>query len=184
MVIHAVINELFVAGLSCTEEYSSIRISSGLPLRTRLRILPASRLRLLGDPPQPTASASTPPRQEGSAGSPKGNPLYVSTLFRYLFWSATLVFFDTALDHNPRHKEIRKRKRNRSLGVSSAVISTSQSPLMARELVSRAGDPLKFATGIAAHGLFARPQSTKGYEIVLAHCREPRCLLCRGPGIP
>ena len=43
-------------------------------------------------------------------------------------------------------------------------------------LVSRAGDPLEFAAVLAAHGFFARPQSTKGYEIVLAHRREPRCL--------
>ena len=44
------------------------------------------------------------------------------------------------------------------------------------QLVSRAGDSLKFSLVIAAHGFFARPQSTKGYEIVLAHRREPRCL--------
>ena len=42
--------------------------------------------------------------------------------------------------------------------------------------MSQAGDPLEFAAVLAAHGFFARPQSTKGYEIVLAHRREPRCL--------
>ena len=41
--------------------------------------------------------------------------------------------------------------------------------------MSRPGDPLEFSLVIAAHGFFARPQSTKGYEIVLAHRREPRC---------
>ena len=87
------------------------RLPSGVLFKTRFRIpMEFSALFCSSAHEISTKFRGSPPRQKGLAGNPTGKPLYVSTLLRYSFRLATLIFFDTALDHNPRHKEIRKRK--------------------------------------------------------------------------